>query len=139
MVHQLAKLCDQKLTTSAIAGLAANLFGEVAGTYLASKLVSWIPFLGNAINASVTFGITQVIGWAAFSMFNEGLSKEEAIAFGKKQKISEQEMETIVSKMPEAERNRYDFLIKKLKSLKSSNEERESIAAEISDLIDNYC
>ena len=70
MIYQLAKLCGRDLETSAIAALTAQLFGAVSGGYLASKLVSWIPGVGNTINATVTFGITQVIGWAAFAMFD---------------------------------------------------------------------
>lgn len=44
MVYQLAKLCKQDLDSAAIASLAGTLFGSVAGGYLASKLVSWIPW-----------------------------------------------------------------------------------------------
>lgn len=138
MIYQLAKLCNKDLTIGAIAALGANLFGAVAGTYLASKLVSWIPFLGNAINASVTFGITQVVGWAAFAMFDEGLTKEEAIKFGEKQKISKEEMDKIVDSMSPEDKNRYNSLKKSLRNLKLSDTERENVVSEMADLIDKY-
>lgn len=138
MVYQLSKLCDQDLTSGAIAALAAQLFGAVAGGYLASKSVSWIPIWGNALNASVTFGITQVIGWAAFAMFDQGLSKDEAIKYGESQKISKKEMEAIEASMSNADRERYDILKKKFRNINLSDAERQNIASEMAALIDKY-
>ena len=138
MVYQLSKLCDQDLTSAAIAALAAQLFGAVSGGYLASKLVSWIPIWGNGINATVTFGITQVIGWAAFAMFDKGLTKEEAIKYGKSQKITKEEMEAIEASMSEPDKERYSFLKKEFSKLNLSDIARQNIASEMANLMDKY-
>ena len=136
MIYQLAKLCDKDMKVGTITALAGNLFGAVAGVYLASKLIIWIPFLGNALNASITFGITQVVGWAAFAMFDEGLSKKEAIEFGKAQKISKEEMDAMIGRMSYDDRSRYDSLKNRLTDIKVSDEEKENIISEMAELIE---
>jgi uncharacterized protein (DUF697 family) len=138
MIYQLSRLCEQDLTTGAIAALAAQLFGAVAGGYLASKLVSWIPFFGNAINASVTFGITQVIGWAAFAMFDQGISQEEAIRFAEKQKVSKEEMDRVVASMTDDDRKRFETAKKKVADKDSPEDEKMRAIEEMSDLIAKY-
>lgn len=137
MVYQLAKLCDQDLDSAAIASLAATLFGSVDGVYLSSKLLSWIPFFGNAINASVTFGITQVIGWAAFGMFNEGMTKEDALNYEKEQEISKYDMSIIID-MSVEDKDVYINLSKRLGVAKISNDEKEGIVTKMAYLYEKY-
>lgn len=139
MIYQLANLCEKDLDAAVITSTAANLFGSVAGTYFAAKLVSWIPMWGNALNGTVTFGMTQVIGWAAFAMFNNPtLSKEEAIKYGRSKEISKDEINSIENRMTNDDKFRYESLKKQLTSPKLSDTEKQNIVSEIAELITRY-
>ena len=70
MVLSLSRGSKKPSEWRAAATVVAKAFGTVAGTYLASKLISWIPVWGNALNATVTFTITQAIGWIAYHYFH---------------------------------------------------------------------
>jgi uncharacterized protein (DUF697 family) len=138
MIYQLANLCGKDFDAAAITAVAGNLVGAVAGTYLAAKLVTWIPGWGNALNATITFGITQVIGWAAFAMFSQGISQESAIKYGESRKISKEEMDNILSRMSYDDRSRYDSLQNRLKDFNISDAERQNIVSEMAELIERY-
>lgn len=130
IIYQLANLCGKDFDAAAITA--------VAGTYLAAKLVTWIPGWGNALNATITFGITQVIGWAAFAMFSQGISQESAIKYGESRKISKEEMDNILSKMSYDDRSRYDSLQNRLKDFNISDAEQQNIVSEMTELIEQY-
>jgi uncharacterized protein (DUF697 family) len=139
MIYQLANLCERDLDAAAIAAIAGQLFGLVSGGYMASKLISWVPGFGNAVNATVTFGLTQVIGWAAFAMFNNpGLTKDEAIKYGEDRKVSKQDMEDLVRSMSDEDRARYNRLLDRLKNTGLSDSERQTLASDMADIINRY-
>lgn len=138
MVYQLAKLCEQKLDKAVIASTAANLFGSVCGTYLAAKFITWLPFVGNGINAAITFTMSQVIGWAAFAMFDDGMSQAEAIKYGESQKMSKEEMQILEDSMSYADKIRFIYLKKQFQNFKLSDDEREEFATEMEEIIDRY-
>jgi uncharacterized protein (DUF697 family) len=138
MIYQLASLCGKRLDMAAITATAANLVGVVAGTYFAAKLVTWVPGWGNAINATVTFGMTQVIGWAAFAMFSQGVSQEDAIKYGERRKISKEEMDRILNSMSYDDKSRYESLKNRLKDFNLSDTERQNIVSEMAETINRY-
>jgi uncharacterized protein (DUF697 family) len=138
MIIQIGDLCGKNIDWESAPTYAANLFGAVAGGYLAGKLITWVPFMGNALNASITFGITQVIGWAVFTMFNEGVSQEEAIRYGRKKQISREEMDSIINNMSSVDRERYNKLISNLKNTNLSDIDRQNIASEMAEIIESY-
>lgn len=57
-------------------GAALAFLGVFAGSYIgvrgATMLVKWIPGVGNAANAAVTFATTEVLGWATYLFVRKG-------------------------------------------------------------------
>jgi uncharacterized protein (DUF697 family) len=139
MIIQLADLCGKQIGWQAAAVIAGNLFGAVAGGYLAAKLITWIPWAGNTLNASITFGITQIIGRAVFKMFNDDMTQEEAIKYSKSQKtVSQKEMDKIIESMNDYDKKRYKELTNMLKKTGLSDSDMQSIANELADLLEKY-
>lgn len=68
-------------------GAALAFLGVFAGSYIgvrgATTLVKWVPGIGNAANAAVTFVTTEVLGWATYLFIRKGkqnvkdMTKEE--------------------------------------------------------------
>ena len=73
MIIAIGEVHGQSLSkAAAISALSAASAG-IVGRTVSQLLVGWIPIIGNGINASTAFGITEAIGWAA----NKILAKEE--------------------------------------------------------------
>ena len=138
MIIQLADLCGKSLTIAAATATATQLFAVVAGGYLAAKLFTWFPVFGNIINASIAFGLAQVIGWTAFAMYDQGISQEEAIKFARTKEISQEEMNKIINKMSAYDKAKYDRLKSRLSNPSISDVERQNIASEMAELIGRY-
>lgn len=138
MIIQIADLCGKKIGWQAAAVIAGNLFGAVAGGYLAAKFVTWIPWAGNTLNASITFGITQVIGWTVFKMFNDDMTQEEAIKYGHEKKVSRNEMDNIIKTMSTDDKKKYKELINKLKQRGLTDTDRQYIANDLANLLEKY-
>ena len=138
MLRQLADLCGKNLTKAAATVGVRELFPVVTGGYLAAKLFTWFPVFGNIINASIAFGLVQVIGWTAFAMYDQGLSQEEAIKFAKTKEISQEEMNKIINQMSADDKAKYDRLKSRLSNPSISDVERQNIASEMAELIGRY-
>ena len=76
MVASLAKVFGKDLSEGAIKGLLSAAAGTVAGRTASQVLFGWVPFLGNAINASSAFGVTEAIGWMIAKQFDNDSSNE---------------------------------------------------------------
>ena len=72
MVVGIAQHYGVNLTKTAAADLVLTFAAGMAGRGISQLLVGWIPGFGNAINASTAAGITESIGWAADTYFQEG-------------------------------------------------------------------
>ncbi len=59
------------LTKTAAADLLLTFTATMGGRLLSQVLVGWVPGFGNAINASTAAALTEAIGWAANSYFEE--------------------------------------------------------------------
>jgi uncharacterized protein (DUF697 family) len=71
MIISIAGLHGHKLTQSAAEALVATFAAETGGRFVSQWAVGWIPFYGNAINATTAFTITEVVGWAADAYFSK--------------------------------------------------------------------
>ena len=78
MVASLGQVFGRTLDETAIKGLISAAAGTITGRNIAQALLGWMPGLGNAINASTAFGVTEAIGWAIASNFEEKAKHEEA-------------------------------------------------------------
>lgn len=61
--------CD--ITKAKAKSILLTLPAGYGGRALSQFLIGWIPGFGNAINASTAIAITEGIGWAANSYFEE--------------------------------------------------------------------
>ena len=80
MVAGLGKVFfDERLGEDTIKGLIAAASATVVGRSLSQALIGWIPGVGNVINASTAFTITETIGWAIANKFADDKREAERI------------------------------------------------------------
>lgn len=71
MCVSLAKVFDKILTEEA-AGILLGSFTTAAwGKLISQALTGWIPGIGSIINAGTAAGLTEAIGWAVATKFDE--------------------------------------------------------------------
>ena len=73
MIINLVKLYDFSIEKAAATALAGEFLKPAIGSVMATKaLIGWVPIIGNAVNASLTFNATKIIGWAIYTILEEG-------------------------------------------------------------------
>ncbi len=81
MITKLGELFEGEIEIAApvtfVSKLAQTCSGLFLGTATSKTLLGWIPFIGNAANATTTFRLTEFIGWAAYWMFEEGKNPDD--------------------------------------------------------------
>lgn len=75
MIISLGKVFGKSITKSLATSLLASAGASVGGRMLSQVLVGWIPFLGNAVNASTAAGVTEGIGWWIADYFDKGIDE----------------------------------------------------------------
>ena len=113
MVGSLGSVFDKSLGEAAITSLISAAAATVVGRNLAGALVGWLPVIGNVIQASTAFAITESIGWIIANNF--------AIEKRKAEKEVDRLEEMRISLELEAERSRL--------------EEKESVRAPAANII----
>ena len=63
MTVSLGAVFGIQLTQSAAAAALASVAAATVGRAVSQVLVGWIPFVGNAINASPAAALTESVGW----------------------------------------------------------------------------
>jgi len=71
MIIALGGVFNKSVTETAALTILSELTAGYVGRTLSQVVVGWIPGLGNAINATTAFGITEGIGWLAVKHFDE--------------------------------------------------------------------
>ena len=133
-------------------GLA--VLGCFAGFYVGTRgalfLVKWIPGIGNAANAIVTMGITEILGWATYVIVKEGknpreMDKSEVKSVWQKAKTLRGEMKEeqerikqVLKRMSVADKARYDSLMEKLKDKNLPENEFAQVEKELDALFTQY-
>lgn len=142
MITQLARLFDLRFDRSASVALLAQTVSQVGGVYLLSRLVSWMPGLGNWLNASVAFGLTQAIGWTAYHFFEAGarsgdlrITREKVRAARRDARREPLQRQDALEQLAAADRRQYHSLEGRLRNLSLSNEERAAVVQEMIDLL----
>lgn len=67
---------DIEITKSVALSVLSQASATIAGRTISQILMGWFPGIGNAINASTAFALTEAIGWGADSIFEEQKSKQ---------------------------------------------------------------
>ena len=75
MIVSLGKVFGKSITKSLATSLLASAGASVGGRMLSQVLVGWIPFLGNAVNATTAAGVTESIGWWIADYFDKDLDE----------------------------------------------------------------
>ncbi|WP_019613662.1 hypothetical protein [Psychromonas ossibalaenae] len=65
MIVSIGKVHQQELSFTAATSTLSAVSAGYVGRAVSQVLVGWIPGLGNVINASTAFAITEAIGWGA--------------------------------------------------------------------------
>ncbi len=74
MIVSIAGVHGVTLTKTAAADLLLTFTATMGGRFLSQCLVGWVPGIGNIINASTAAALTEAIGWAADTYFDESPS-----------------------------------------------------------------
>lgn len=69
MMIEIAALFGVSLSKSAAQGLFGSYIASMVGVEMANQGLKYIPGLGNLINGTVAFSITEIIGWATYDYY----------------------------------------------------------------------
>jgi uncharacterized protein (DUF697 family) len=72
MIIALGSLHGKTLNKSSALGVLAAAYGPYVGRTVSQLLIGWMPGVGNVINATTAFVVTESIGWAAHSILSDG-------------------------------------------------------------------
>jgi uncharacterized protein (DUF697 family) len=78
MIQTLGKLFGTELDARRATGMLQELAGPLLGTTTALTLLGYLPGVGNLVNATVSKGYTQAIGWKAYHIFANSTSSRTA-------------------------------------------------------------
>ncbi len=148
MTYALGNVFNRKLVESSIMAFFSWIVGREMGSIILKGLFSFIPIFGSFTNATISFGLTEAIGWSLFLIFDEGkdlgtLSKEEIAAFLERGKSFADQVKKSgefawIDELPPHIKAQYDYLTKKLGDRNLSPEERQRTLKDIEDLIAPY-
>lgn len=119
-------------------GMALAFLGIFIGGYVgvrgATFLIKWIPGIGNAANAAVTFTTTEVLGWATYLFIKKGksnpkdMTEKEKEALWKEARVmqrkEEQESRRLYDSMSEADKSEYRSIMDQLRARNLPDETR---------------
>ncbi len=148
MAYALSNVFNRKVDESAITSFVTVVVGRGIAEIALKGFFSFIPILGSATNAAITFGLTEAIGWSLVLIFESGrdlgsLSKEEIAIFLQRGKSYADEVKKSgefawIDHLPPHIKAQYDYLTHKLGDKNLSNEERLATLKEIEELIAPY-
>ncbi|MCL2934089.1 MAG: hypothetical protein MGG11_18155 [Trichodesmium sp. MAG_R03] len=69
MIVQLGEVFGRKLNKNTAAALLASAAGVGVGAFGVKAILGFIPFAGNLVNAAVSFGYTELLGWTFVKLF----------------------------------------------------------------------
>lgn len=70
MAAKIATLFDQELKSQEARTLVLAACNRYAKSIVEKSVLGWIPLLGNAINAKITYDLTQNVGWYFYDYFD---------------------------------------------------------------------
>lgn len=120
--------------------IVSKIFGLVAGTYIAGKLLFWLPGIGNWANAMSTIFVTETIGWTCVAFFSTGRDPVEANSQELKSAVNDakeaakkykEEAKVVASKMTSEEKKEIRDLSNRLRDSNISSEEQDEVTQKI--------
>lgn len=132
-------------------GDALSVIGVLIGTYLGTRggllLVKWIPAIGNAANAIVTFGVTELLGWMTYILVRDNkmpnkMSKREKAELKKEAKElrtkEHAESERLYKNMSPADKEEFDQIFQQLRNKDLPEETIEYLTSRIEQIAKKY-
>lgn len=148
MIMSVARINGANWSMGETLAFLGVFIGTYVGTRGATFLVKWIPFAGNWINATVTFGTTEVLGWATYVFVTRGLSnpsdlseKERDNLWKEAQGLSDtegKESEKAYGKMSKEDKAHFDEIMRKLRNRDIADDERERYLNELANIAEKY-
>lgn len=71
MAKKMATLFNRPLESQTAVNLVLAGCNRYSKAIVEKSIVGWIPLLGNAINAKITYDLTQKIGWFFYDHFDQ--------------------------------------------------------------------
>jgi uncharacterized protein (DUF697 family) len=71
MAKKIAILFNQELEVQTARKLVLEACERYANAIVNKSLLGWIPLMGNAINAKITFDLTKKVGWFFYNHFDK--------------------------------------------------------------------
>jgi len=150
MTMMIGALFDKKILANSAWSVGTVAVGFALGTSLLKGGLSFIPFAGPWLNATITLALHEGIGWGLFSIFEKGLDPtdltsdelKKAFQDGKdmadKYKDKSKQMDLVKNRMSSCDRELTTGLEKKIASKTVSNEERINAVREVAQVYKRY-
>lgn len=74
MTMMLGKFFDKEISASSAWAVGSTAIGFALGTSLLKGALSFIPFAGSWVDATITLGLHEAIGWDLFATFEKGFN-----------------------------------------------------------------
>jgi len=150
MTMMIGALFNKKIVAKSAWSVGAVAIGFALGTSLLKGGLSFIPFAGPWLNATITLGLHEGIGWGLFAIFERGLdptkmsSDELKKAFREGKDIAAQykekskQMDMVKERMSLQDRELVKKLEKTIASKTASEEERMNAVREMAQVYKRY-
>lgn len=125
MIIAVAKLNGADWDSGAALAFLGVFIGGYLGVRGATFLVKWIPGVGNAANAAVTFTTTEVLGWATYLFIKKGKGDPRAMTQAEKDSLwqearnmrekEEAESKRLYESMSEEDKKEYKDIMSQLR------------------------
>lgn len=130
---------------------ALSVISVLAGGYLGTRgavlFVKWIPGIGNAANAVVTFGVTELLGWIAYLLVKDDKKPSELTEKEKRQlkenaeQVKSEEHENskrLYESMTQEDKTEYEQIMKQLRNKDLPEETREYLTIRLEKIAKKY-
>jgi uncharacterized protein (DUF697 family) len=144
MILGLGKVHNKNYSMNKVLGWLVPNVGLFLGSRLAAMTVKWIPVIGGAANATISFTTTQVIGWTVYLIFKDNKdldqvgSKELHIYKRRAQNMKKPDVEQWFKNMPKEKVSEYKSMVEKLGQDGLSQKEQDEILHNMQELVAPY-
>ncbi|MEU0947235.1 hypothetical protein ABZ379_31610 [Streptomyces canus] len=119
-----------------------------AGTLAIRTIASFVPVFGSGVNATVSFGTVEAVGWGLYLLLEEDkdfsrLTKEDVLDAFRRGESHRDEMKKSgrvdwIDRLPKEVKKKIEALSKEMGAPETSDERRIAILKEMEELTDPY-
>lgn len=133
-------------------GQALAFLGIFIGGYFGARgaafLIKWIPGIGNAANAAVTFTTTEILGWATYLFVQKGKKDPKEMSQAEKDslwneaksmhKTMEEESKRLYESMSETDKREYKDIMEQLRAKELPENTRKYLLNRLQTISNKY-